>query len=302
MKRKSRLSMASRDAWTARAFLLPFYLGVIFFFLRPIIQSLTFVFSNVEVNVGGYETSWTGIDNLKQVLTVDVYFSTNTISSVLSTMIQVPIILIISLFLAMLLNQKFIGRTFIRAVFFLPVIIMSGVVASIIRGDVLASAVLTGNTVSDGSIVSSSSLQDLLIRTGLNERMVSFFSYLSNHMFDMLWKTGIQMILFLAGLQGISPSLYEASAVEGATAWENFWKITIPMLSTTILVNVVYTIVDGFTDTGNSVIAQIQKNTKELRIGWAAAMTWFYTALIAVVLTIVFVVAARMNKSGRIKE
>ena len=106
------------------------------------------------------------------------------------------------------------------------------------------------------------------------------------------------MIVFLAGLQSISPSLYEASAIEGATAWENFWKITLPMLLPITMVNVIYTIVDLFTDSKNAIMQQVLSNINTLRLGWASAMAWTYFFVIALILAIVFIAFSRLSRNN----
>ena len=122
---------------------------------------------------------------------------------------------------------------------------------------------------------------------------------ISNQMFDSLWLTGIQMIIFLAGLQSIPSQLYEVSAIEGATAWENFWMITIPMLMPIILVNTVYTIVDTFTDNSNAVMQQVLLNVKNVNLGWASSMAWTYFAIIGVILAIILFIFSSMNKEPK---
>ncbi len=288
MKHKSRMTLARRSAWTGRLFALPFYLGFLFFFFTPLTQSLSFVFNTVKVDVGEYVTTPVGLDNLTYIFKLDKDFGTNLLESMGQLAWQLPVIIIASLFFALLLNQKFIGRTFARAVFFLPVIVASGVVITIIKGDAVASSMMSGNVVNDGgAIFQSSALQDLLVRAGLNSSLINLFTTISNSLFDILWKTGMQMIIFLAGLQSISPSLYEASAMEGATAWDNFWMISLPMLAPMLLVNIVYTVVDSFTSNSNPVMNQVMQQISNVRLHYAAAMAWVYFLLIAVVLAVI---------------
>ena len=208
---------------------------------------------------------------------------------------QMPVILITSLFIAIILNSKFAGRTFVRAVFFLPAIMVTGTIITIIKQDVAASSVLSGSVVSAGNIQYSTGLQDLLVQSGANSKMVELFTTVSNDMYNLLWKTGIQMIVFLAGMQSISPALYEAADIEGATAWEKFWKITIPMLSSIILVNIVYTIVDNFTDSTNVVMNQVMANTEFLRLGLASAMAWTYFLVIGIIIAIIVGIFSKIN-------
>ncbi len=200
---------------------------------------------------------------------------------------QVPFILIVSLFLATIINQKFVGRTFVRAIFFLPVIVASGVVISLIQSDALSSTMMEGNT--ETTIFNSTVLEEFLQQTGLSAKITGYFTTITNNMFDLLWKTGIQTLMFLAGLQSVSPSLYEASSVEGATGWENFWLITFPMLVPIIFVNTVYTVVDSFMDLSNGVMTQILGTTNNVEYGKAAAMGWSYTIIILFVLLLVFI-------------
>lgn len=293
------MSLTARSAWTGRAFVLLFYIGFIFFFLAPLIQSIRFSFSNITISSEGYQTEWIGWKNYIDNFTGSATFIGNLQASLLQMLWKLPVILISSLFLAILLNQKFRGRTFIRAVFFLPAIVASGIVITIIKNDNLAASVLTGNMISSGSVFKSDFLGNFLSELGLGEKISGYATMISNQMFDSLWLTGIQMIIFLAGLQSIPSQLYEVSAIEGATAWENFWMITIPMLMPIILVNTVYTIVDTFTDNSNAVMQQVLLNVKNVNLGWASSMAWTYFAIIGVILAIILFIFSSMNKEPK---
>ena len=293
------MSLTARSAWTGRAFVLLFYIGFIFFFLAPLIQSIRFSFSNVTISSEGYQTEWIGWKNYIDNFTGSATFIGNLQASLLQMLWKLPVILISSLFLAILLNQQFRGRTFIRAVFFLPAIVASGIVITIIKNDNLAASVLTGNMISSGSVFKSDFLGNFLSELGFGETISGYATMISNQMFDSLWLTGIQMIIFLAGLQSIPSQLYEVSAIEGATAWENFWMITIPMLMPIILVNTVYTIVDTFTDNSNAVMQQVLLNVKNVNLGWASSMAWTYFAIIGVILAIILFIFSSMNKEPK---
>ena len=299
MKKRFRMSLTARSAWTGRAFVLLFYIGFIFFFLAPLIQSIRFSFSNVTISSEGYQTEWIGWKNYIDNFTGSATFIGNLQASLLQMLWKLPVILISSLFLAILLNQQFRGRTFIRAVFFLPAIVASGIVITIIKNDNLAASVLTGNMISSGSVFKSDFLGNFLSELGLGEKISGYATMISNQMIDSLWLTGIQMIIFLAGLQSIPSQLYEVSAIEGATAWENFWMITIPMLMPIILVNTVYTIVDTFTDNSNAVMQQVLLNVKNVNLGWASSMAWTYFAIIGVILAIILFIFSSMNKEPK---
>ncbi len=290
MKKLKRMSLTTRLSWTGFAFISPFVLGFLFFFLEPLLQSLRFVFSKVEVTLEGYNATWIGMENLRYIFREDATFSQNLVTSVTNLVWQVPIILVFSLFFAIILNQKFTGRTVVRAVFFLPVVIASGLILEIIQGDAAAGTALAGDVVATGGGSSQSdALQELLLSSGLNSEWINGIMTVANSLFDLTWMTGIQMIIFLAGLQSIPHPLYEAASIEGATAWESFWKITLPMLTPIIQLNLVYTIVDSFTDVGNKVMQQVMKNQQLVRYGWTSAMSWVYFLIIAVILVVVFV-------------
>ena len=292
---KKPITLSKRSSRTGRLFVLPFYIGFILFFIKPTVETLLFSFGDVEIVAGGFDLTLKGIANYTYLFAEELNYSSNLFKSLGSLLWQTPLIVLISLFIAIILNSNFKGRTFTRAVFFLPVIIVTGTVTLIIQADTAASSVLSGNVVSSGTIEYSSALQDLLIKSGVSSQLVGIFTTVSNAMFNLLWRTGIQMIIFLAGLQGISPSLYEASSIEGATAWENFFKITLPMLSPIILVNLVYTIIDSFTDANNPIMEQITTTASQLKLGTMASMSWLYFLLIAAVLGAVMLVYNRLS-------
>ncbi len=294
-KRKLRMNLTTRNSWNGFFFVLPFYIGFMLFFLHPLIQSLLFAFHSVKIDVKEYTMSFMGLKNFNYIFAQDADYKINLIFGSLDLFWKV--IVISSLFFAMILNQKFFGRGFIRAVFFLPVIIATGVAMDVVQGDMIASSIFTGNVVSGGEISHSSALRSLLLEAGMSEAVTRSITAVFDNMFSLMWKTGIQMIVFLAGLQSISPSLYEASAIEGATAWENFWKITLPMLLPITMVNVIYTIIDLFTDSKNAIMLQVLSNINTLRLGWASAMAWAYFFVIALVLAIVFIVFSRLSRN-----
>ncbi len=298
MKKKKNLYKS--EALTGHAFCLPLYIGTVLFFIIPLIQSVRYSFSNVIPDFGTMSTEFIKWENYRYIFRVDLTFSSNLVGSLTSLLYQVPFVLITSLFLATIINQKFLGRTLVRAIFFLPVIVASGVVISLIQSDALSSTMMSGDA--DATIFNSLVLENYLKDVGLNQQIIGYFTTVTNNIFDLLWKTGIQTLMFLAGLQGISPTLYEASSVEGATAWENFWMITFPMLKPIILVNTVYTIVDSFMDLSNGVMAQILGTTSNIEYGKAAAMGWSYTLIILVILGLVFFVFKLPEITARRKE
>ena len=210
---------------------------------------------------------------------------------------RVPLITILSLFIAVLLNKPFKGRAFFRSVFFLPVIITSGVVYVMLQG------IINSNTLGGAQnayIFQSQGLAEVMRSAGLSAGIVEGISGLVNRVFSILMECGVQILLFLSGLQKIPATTYEASAIEGAGAWDNFWRITLPLSLPIMLLNVVYTIIDSFMaygteNAGNQVMAAIYQTGfgSQFQFGLAASMSWLYTLLIALMLLIAFGVLGR---------
>lgn len=294
--KNARLTIEQRTALNGHLYVLPFYIGFIFFFLTPIIKSISYVFCNVSFDVTGVLTEFTGLENLKYIFNKDLDFKGNLVTSVTALLWKTPVILILSLLLAMIANINMPGKGVIRSVFFLPVILSSGVVLDTIREDDIAGLMMRGSVVSaNGSVVSSNSLANMLEQVGLSISIVNLFINISNNIFDLLFNCGIPMLIFLSGLQGISPSLYEASSVEGATAWDNFWKITLPMIMPVALINLVYIIVDNFASSSNLVMQQVLASVELLKLGEASAMVWVFCVIIAVIFAVFFAIANKFK-------
>ena len=292
----ARLTIEQRTALNGHLYVLPFYIGFIFFFLTPIIKSISYVFCNVSFDVTGVLTEFTGLENLKYIFNKDLDFKGNLVTSVTALLWKTPVILILSLLLTMIANINMPGKGVIRSVFFLPAILSSGVVLDTIREDDIAGLMMRGSVVSaNGSVVSSNSLANMLEQAGLSISIVNLFINISNNIFDLLFNCGIPMLIFLSGLQGISPSLYEASSVEGATAWDNFWKITLPMIMPVALINLVYIIVDNFASSSNLVMQQVLASVELLKLGEASAMVWVFCVIIAVIFAVFFAVANKFK-------
>ena len=298
MKRKQ-LSLSAKSAWTAQVFILPFYLGFLFFFLSPLIESFQMSFSNVAIDPSvGYDLTSVGFENYRIAFLEDATFTTSLTTSFSAMAWKVPVIIVLSLFLAIIINQKFTGRVFVRAVFFLPVIFASGVALSMINSDSVASSALTGSVVSAGQITQTSALDSLLINAGFSSDVIMIATKVADNLFSMVWRSGIQMIIFLAGLQSIPSTLYEASSIEGATAWEDFWKITLPMLTPTILINLVYTIIDNFTDASNEIMMQVTNLMAKSvsKTGLASTFAWIYFVFIGLILIVVMLIFNKISK------
>lgn len=300
-KNGKRMSLEKKNALTGFLFTVPFCLGLLLFFLPNFIQAVTFAFQHIGFEPGQFITEFVGWDNFVYAFREDLYYTTNLAASVTSLLYQTPVILVCSIFFATLLNRKFFGRTFVRAVFFLPVIIASGVVLKYFQMDMITTSVLNGTSGSSG-IFNASNIGELLIQSGLNDKLVNYFVQISSHIFDLMWRTGIQTLIILAALQGIPSALYEASSLEGASAWDNYWYVTIPMLKPMIFVTLIYTIIDTFVDPNNAVMKQIQTLILGLDNGRASAMAIPFMLVILAVLALVtalFVCTSRESGKKR---
>ncbi len=297
-KRKSRLSFSFRKNAYGYLFILPFIIGFVFFLAYPIIQSLMFSFSELKVGAEGFTLINKGLENFKRALLVDVNFRDTFIESITTMLANVPLIMIFSFFCAALLSQKFPGRTVARVFFFLPVIIASGAALGMdatelvqnMLGNVAPSTPERGASVAYGLF----NVNAFLINAGVNQTFTGYIVTAIDHITQLVSYSGVQILIFLAGIQTVPTSLYEASSIEGATSWENFWKITFPMISPLVLVNMIYTIIDSFTMGSNTVMDTIMSTIKDVNYGLASAMAWLYFVVIFVIIVVVTFIGSRL--------
>lgn len=277
-----RMSMETRRAFTGVVFVLPFVVGFIAFFLYPFILSLIFSLSKVDVGVAGYQLTRVGVKNYESALLVHESYVRTLTETIRSVVANVPAILVFSLFAAVLLNQPFKGRLMARVVFFLPVIFSCGAVMLIENYDFLTDSLTSGGSAAS-SIVTS-----LFYSLKLPQGVLQYIMNAVTGVPDIIKASGIQILVFLAGLQSVPESLYEASAIEGATGWETFWKVTFPIISPLIPTMIVYTVIDSFTAPSNKIMTLIQDTAfKGMGYGVSSAMAWIYFVLIGALLAVV---------------
>lgn len=267
-----------------RMFVLPWTIGLILFFMVPLVESIAYAFSNVSL-VSENMLTFTGLEHFKYLFQEDPNFLDNMAEAVISFVYSLPIIVALSLIFALILNQKFRGRIFARAVFFLPVIIATGVVMKFVTGEALGTD-SAGLTTALGETESYSGIQfdQLLINLGLPQSVTELLSDYIARVFNLVWSCGIQILLFVAGMQSIPEQLYEVSKIEGATSWEEFWFVTFPMLGNVIFLVLIYTIVDLFTAFDNPIMVQaydlISKNSVYDR---SSAILWTYFVVVGLI-------------------
>ncbi len=294
-KQRKKKTLAFKNAVAGYLFIAPFILGFILFMIVPLGQSLMMTFNEVNLGTGGFDMNWVGIKNYMDAFTVDPEFVPFLLSEISTMLLNTPATLIFSFFIALLLNQNFKGRGAVRAIFFLPVILSSGVIVGIEYNNALLQDmkdVISSNT-NDTSVTGV--LESILI-TSDSSPMSMMFMYvfqIIDKVYDIAIASGIQIIMFLSALQTISPSMFEAAKIEGCTAWESFWKITFPMVSSMILVNVVYSVIDFFLKTDNTVMTKISEEVGKLNYGFSSAMAWVYFLCVIIILGIVSLIISK---------
>ena len=295
-KNPLRLTRRTKLSITGYLFVSPFIIGFLMFILQPLITTVRMSFSEVKIDTvnSGFILNSVGIANYVRALTGDAKFNRYLVESLEGMALHVPMVTMLSLFLAVMLNRKFPGRGAVRAIFFLPVILTSGVLLSIEANN----ALLASMEDTQESLEAATS-----ITTYLEEIMIGIFGELEiidallaaiNQIYDIVIASSIQTVIFLSGLQSINGSLYEAAQIEGCTAWETFWKITFPMISPLILVNWIYGIVDYAMRSDNILITHVESFRATLDYGFASAMSLTYSLCVVIVVAISSLIISRM--------
>ncbi|MBE6632270.1 MAG: sugar ABC transporter permease [Ruminococcaceae bacterium] len=295
-KKRKGTSLDKKKARAGWIFVLPFVIGFAMIYLPIIYQSLR---TSLVVKEKGVE-SFYGWQVYYEALFASVDgndFLRVLLSGVADMVLDIPMILLFSLFMAILLNQKMAGRAAFRAIFFVPVILSTGIMETIEAG-AIDSYMSSTEGINDGSgedaateIVSALDVQKLFsgMSNTIGDGMLKYVTDVINRIYDIVNRSGVQMLVFLAGLQSISPAIYESVQIDGATAWETFWKITFPMISPMILVNAVYTVIDSFTKE-NTVMSYIENASSKITknpLGVSTAMSWIYFLVIIALLGLV---------------
>ena len=294
MRRNKRLNLTFKQQQQLGGFLfsLPFLIGFAFFFVKPMIQSVRMSLSELTLTSNTFELEFTGVRNFKQALLVHPTFVRIFTEVFVELVATVPLIIGFSLFVAMLLNQDFKGRTLARVMFFLPVIMGAGVVMKMEINDF--ANIVRQDHINEVARFGSETFRFILDNSFLPEQLIDFVVDVAESLPTVIRASGVQILIFLAGLQSIPRSVYEAANVEGATAWEGFWLITFPMLTPLILTNAIYTIIDSFIRMDNELVLLIRETMfggDGYGVGMAMAMIYF--AAIAVVLGIVYAVLSK---------
>ncbi len=291
-KRKAK-SLDKKKAKAGWVFVAPFLLVFLLIYVPVIFDSIRFSFNEMVNTSSGFLLTFVGWDNYEAAFFSDPLFVSTLTSGLQQLILEIPAIVIFSLFMAVLLNQKMVGRTLFRAIFFIPVILSTGLIDDIDMNNSFASYAEGGMEEESinqaGDLVTAMDLQAIFSTMKIGTGMVDYVVDIVNDVYQVVNRSGVQMLIFLAGLQSISPAIYESCTIDGATAWETFWKITFPMISPMILVNTVYTIIDSFTSSSNQVMNYIGRVYSERDGGntLATAMYWVYFLIVILIIAVV---------------
>lgn len=249
-------------------------------------------FCNLTVSGNGFKTDFTGLSNYSYLFTKDTFFLQYLTGSVASVFPRVVMITAFSLLIAVVLKERFIGRSLARTVFFFPVIIASGVIISILQDKVM----MSGSGVTDmspGYMFKAPDLVAVFSELGLPEAVTKSITDIINSMFDLTWQSGVQILLLLSAINNIPSSFYEAAVMDGATAWEKFWKITFPTVTPTLLVSVIYTVIDGFTDYDNKVMQLLRSYYTNNNYTYSATIGVIYFFCILLIIGLIQLISKR---------
>jgi ABC-type sugar transport system permease subunit len=282
-----RLSYITKRALWGRLYILPWFIGVVFFFIIPFIQSLIYTFNKISIS-DNFSLSYVGFANYIYLFTRDPDFLTKLGDSLTSMLPQVFFIVLFSLFIAMILKDKFRGRTLARAIFFLPVIIATGVVITVLKENIMFTTNAADKTAEIAYLFQAPKFDTLLANLGIPSVVLDTLDKIINSLFDLVLKSGVQILLTLSAVNNIPTSSYEVATIEGATAWEKFWIITFPLVTPTLLVSLIYTIIDSFTDYGNEVMRMVTDKFAKGQYEYSTTIAMVYFFCILIIIGIIY--------------
>lgn len=295
MKKKKKLTLLQKRSLTGYLFILPFVVGFLVFYVRSLAMTGQFAFSKMTMDTlnGGYNLDFVGLENFNYAFRVHGSFKQVLTSSVMNMLVDVPLITFFSLFMAMLLNKKFPGRAVVRAIFFLPIILNSGAITEALD---LSAQMMSGGLSAQAAEMAASSdvsialdidyLIDLFMSLGLPMSVLEYIIAAVDRINTIISASGVQIIIFIAALQSIPGSMYEVAKIEGATGYETFWKVTFPMVMPHIITNVVFTIVDSFT---NSEVVELAYDVAfgKFNYGLSSVFSLVSTVITCVILVVI---------------
>lgn len=294
--KKKSLSLKERQRLMGYIFILPWIIGFLVFFAANLVEAVIYSFNTITMEPsGGYSMEFVGLDNYKYALFRHATFNRQLVESIVNSLVDVVLIIPFSLLIAMLLNKTFKGRGLVRAIFFLPVIMATPAITSAINSTlqaVMGGIVSSTTEMQQTTGFNVTSMVYTLIDFGIPANIVGYLVSAVERVYEIVRASGVQILIFLASLQAISPALYEVAKIEGATAYESFWKVTFPMVTPLILTNTVYTIVDLYAQTDIIELAS-KVAFKELNFGLSATISLISSFGICMVLGIVCAIISK---------
>ena len=283
---KSLESIRNRAGYT---FVAHWALGLLLFFILPLVSSIWYAFNDVRIGVGEINTEFVGLDYFKYLIYKDPEYVDNLRDSIGMMFYSLPIIISLSLILAVLLNQNFKGRTIFRTIFFLPIIIANSPVMDKLNSEFVTMPLFSSGSGSDSFI----NYGEIIAGLNIPAQISPILTFLLSNTINLIWKCGVQTILFLAGLQSITASMYEVSKIEGANKWEEFWLITVPSLRHIISLVMIYTMIELFVSMDNTLVQIAYDKMKAQDFGNSSSMLWIYFTIVLILIGTLYVLYQR---------
>ena len=291
-KRKNRTLLTPTDK-TGLLFVLPFVIGFIWLFMKPLLESLKYSFNRVTVGQEGLILTPIGFENWRYMFNDDLDFLKTLITMSSEMLVEILVIMFISLFLAIMLVEKFPGRLFFRTSLFLPMIFGAApIMSSFAEMGGVREMSSDSNEFVEMSGEMTAFVKEIISSFGVLTPVIEKFTVYAGTIFNLVWNTALQIIIFIIGLQAIPSHLYEVAKMEGATKWETFWKITFPLLTPSILLCLIYSVIDYFNTSSNEIV-QIINTNMTARLDYACAQSWAYSLMIFVVVIVINAILSR---------
>ena len=285
------LTMKQKRSIAGLLFISPFLIGILFLYGSAVFSSLRYSFSQTDAE---FEFYWVGWDNYYRMLFVEPTYVREIVETVGGLLVSTVVIILYSLFTASVLNRNLHGKGIFRAILFLPVIIYTGIISRVQSLEVMGT--LGAVSAESTGLLGAGSIEQYILSMNLGTGFTEIIVTSIQNIYDIISRSGVQIVIFLAGLQSISPALYESAKAEGASAWESFWKITMPMMSPLIVVNSVYTVIDSFTSPDNIIMERVLGYINEsINYGYASAAVWIYFVVIIAFLSIMLFVLSKFT-------
>ena len=268
-------------------FCLPWVIGLIYFFTLPFFEAIVYSLSRISFSPTGIRLSFIGLNNYMSAFSSDTAFLRSMTDAAYTTIYQLPMILVFSMCLSLTLNTRFVGRTFVRGIFFLPVIIASGVVMNVLNGDTVSTSMMSGSRSS--VLFQGIEFGQMLLKMGMPDKLADTLMNVVNGIFALVWRSGVQTLLLVSGLQSVPKMVYESAQIEGATSWEIFWKITLPLISPIVVLTTFFTLIDLATSSSNQMVRLVLTASRNAKLDYSAMSSLSWSAVVLLVAGVLLV-------------